>query len=159
MNKINSIKNYYLIILLTCIVSLLSAVYIEYVLNIRPCTLCLYQRVPYIISIFICFFGYYYYKNLYWLILLIIVFITNSFLAGYHVGIENNIFEEFSGCTGNNLNITDKLELLKSLNNSMPNCKNVDFKLMGLSLATINFIISIVISFISIKYFINEKNR
>ena len=159
MNKINSIKNYYLIILLTCIVSLLSAVYIEYVLNIRPCTLCLYQRVPYIISIFICFFGYYYYKNLYWLILLIIVFIINSFLSGYHVGIENKIFEEFSGCTGNNLNITDKLELLKSLNNSMPNCKNVDFKLMGLSLATINFIISIVISFISIKYFINEKNR
>jgi disulfide bond formation protein DsbB len=159
MNKINSIKNYYLIILLICIVSLLSAVYIEYVLNIRPCTLCLYQRVPYIISIFICFFGYNYYKNLYWLILLIIVFIISSFLSGYHVGIENNIFKEFSGCTGNNLNITDKLELLKSLNNSMPNCKNVDFKLMGLSLATINFIISIVIIFISIKCFINEKNR
>ena len=159
MNKINFIKNYYLIILLICIVSLLSAVYIEYVLNIRPCTLCLYQRVPYIILIFICFFGYNYYKNLYWLILLIIVFIISSFLSGYHVGIENNIFEEFSGCTGNNLNITDKLELLKSLNNSMPNCKNVDFKLMGLSLATINFIISIVIIFISIKCFINEKNR
>ena len=92
MSKINSIKNYYLIILLICIVSLLSAVYIEYVLNIRPCTLCLYQRVPYIISIFICFFGYNYYKNLYWLILLIMVFIIRSFLSGYHVGIENNIF-------------------------------------------------------------------
>ena len=159
MNKINSIKNYYLIILLICIVSLLSAVYIEYVLNIRPCTLCLYQRVPYIISIFICFFGYNYHKNLYWLIFLIIIFIISSVLSGYHVGIENNIFEEFSGCTGNNINITNKVELLESLNNSMPNCKNVDFKILGLSLATINFIISVVISSVSIKYFINEKNR
>tara|TARA_B100001250_G_scaffold134334_1_gene114880 strand:+ start:708 stop:989 length:282 start_codon:yes stop_codon:yes gene_type:complete len=93
------------------------------------------------------------------MIILIIIFIISSFLSGYHVGIENNIFEEFSGCTGSNLNITNKLELLESLNNSMPNCKNVDFKIIGLSLATINFIISIVISFISIKYFINEKNR
>ena len=159
MDKKNFIKNYYLIILFTCIISLLSAVYIEHILNIRPCTLCLYQRVPYIISIFICFFGYNYHKNLYWLIFLIIIFIISSILSGYHVGIENNIFEEFSGCTGNNINITNKVELLESLNNSMPNCKNVDFKILGLSLATINFIISVVISSVSIKYFINEKNR
>lgn len=159
MNKKNFIKNYYLIILFTCIISLLSAVYIEHILNIRPCTLCLYQRVPYTISIFICFFGYNYHKNLYWLIFLIIIFIISSVLSGYHVGIENNIFEEFSGCTGNNINITNKVELLESLNNSMPNCKNVDFKILGLSLATINFIISVVISSVSIKYFINEKNR
>ncbi len=80
-------------------------------------------------------------------------------ISGYHVGIENNIFKEFSGCTGNNLNIINKTELLESLSNSMPNCKTVTFKILGLSLATINFIISIVIIFISIKYFINEKNR
>ncbi len=80
-------------------------------------------------------------------------------ISGYHVGIENNIFKEFSGCTGNNLNIINKTELLESLNNSMPNCKTINFKIMGFSLATINFIISIVISVISFKYFINEKNR
>ena len=159
MNKINSIKNYYLIILLICIVSLLSAVYIEYVLNIRPCTLCLYQRVPYIISIFICFFGYNYYKNLYWLILLIIVFIISSFLSGYHVGIENNIFKEFSGCTSNNTNIINKDELLKVLKDSQPNCKDVTFKLMGFSLATFNLLLSIIIVILSIKTIQNEKNR
>ena len=159
MNILLNKKNFYLFVLFYSLLAIFFALYVEYILGYKACKLCLYQRVPYIISIFICFFGYNYYKNLYWLILLIIVFIISSFLSGYHVGIENNIFEEFSGCTGNNLNITDKLELLKSLNNSMPNCKNVDFKLMGLSLATINFIISIVIIFISIKCFINEKNR
>ena len=159
MKNIYSIKNYYLIILITCIASLLSAIYIENILNVRPCTLCLYQRVPYIISIFICFLGYNYHKNLYWLVLLIIIFIISSFLSGYHVGIENNIFKEFSGCTGNNLNITNKLKLLESLSNLMPNCKEVNFRMLGLSLATINFIISIVISSIGIKYYINEKDK
>ncbi len=159
MQNINSLKNYYLIILVTCIASLLSAVYIENVLNIAPCTLCLYQRIPYIISIFICFLGYNYHKNLYWLVLLIIVFIISSLLSGYHVGIENNIFKEFSGCTGSNLNITNKLELLESLSKSKPNCKEINYKILGLSLATINFIISVVISSTSIKYFVNEKNK
>ena len=159
MQNIYSLKNYYLIILITCIASLLSAVYIENILNVKPCTLCLYQRIPYIISIFICFLGYNYHKSLYWLMLLIIVFIISSFLSGYHVGIENNIFKEFSGCTGNNLNITNKLKLLESLSNAKPNCKEINYKILGLSLATINFIISIVISSTSIKYFINEKNK
>ena len=155
----NSIKTYYLIIFITVIISLLSAVYIEYVLNVKPCTLCLYQWFPYIIAIFLCFFGYNYPKNLSWLLIIIITFVISTLISGYHVGIENNIFKEFSGCTGNNLNIINKTELLESLNNSMPNCKTVTFKILGLSLATINFIISILISVISFKYFINEKNR
>ena len=154
-----SVKNYYLIILFTCLMSLLSAIYIEYVLIIKPCTLCLYQRIPYIMAIFVCFFGYNYSKNLIWLLMLIITFIISTLISGYHIGIENNVFKEFSGCTGNNLGITNKLDLLESLNNSMPNCKTINFKIMGFSLATINFIISIVISFISTMYFINEKNR
>ena len=159
MNKINSIKNYYLIILLICIVSLLSAVYIEYVLNIRPCTLCLYQRVPYIISIFICFFGYNYSKNSLWLYLLALTFILSSMLSGYHLGIENNFFSEFSGCTNNSLDITDKSKILESLSKNMPNCKDVNFRIFGLSLATINFMISLTISAISILIIKNEKNR
>ena len=130
MKNIYSIKNFYLIILLTCIFTLLSAVYIEHILKVQPCTLCLHQRIPYIISIFICFFGYNYYKNLFWLILLIIVFILSSFLSGYHVGIENNIFKEFPGCIGNNINIIDKSELLESLKNSIPNCKEINFKIL-----------------------------
>ncbi len=159
MNNIFSIKKYYLIILLVCIISLISAVYIEYVIEVKACTLCLYQRVPYVVSIFICFFGYNYYKNLFWLILLIITFIVGSFISGYHVGIENNFFKEFSGCKGNNLDILNKNELLEALSSSMPNCKDVSFKILGFSLATLNFIISIVICLISTKYLIYEKNR
>ncbi len=91
--------------------------------------------------------------------LLLILFIISAILSGYHVGIENSIFEEFSGCTNENINITNKLDLLNNLKKTMPSCKNVDFKLFGLSLATINLIISLIISAISITLIKYEKNK
>ncbi len=159
MHKILTVKKFYLIIFTISIISLLSAVYIEYVLDENPCILCLYQRIPYLVAIFICFLGYNYYKNFFWLYLLILVFFTSAVLAGYHVGIENNIFTEFSGCTNENLNIINKSDLLDALKSTMPSCKNVNFKLFGLSLATINFIMSSIITVISVKFLKNEKNK
>ena len=159
MEKILTIKKFYLLIFLISIINLLGAVFIENVLEQSPCRLCLYQRIPYLISIFICFFGFNYYKNFLWIYLLLILFIISTILAGYHVGIENSIFEEFSGCTNKNTNITDKLDLLNSLKKTMPSCKDVDFKLFGLSLATINLIISLIISAISITIIKYEKNK
>ena len=159
MEKILTIKKFYLVIFLISIISLLGAVFIENVLEQNPCRLCLYQRIPYLISIFICFFGFNYYKNFLWMYLLLILFIISTILSGYHVGIENGIFEEFSGCTSENINITNKLDLLNNLKKTMPSCKNVDFKLFGLSLATINLIISLIISAISIRIIKYEKNK
>ena len=159
MEKILTIKKFYLVISLISIIALLGAVFIENVLEQSPCRLCLYQRIPYLISIFICFFGFNYYKNFLWMYLLLILFIISTILSGYHVGIENGIFEEFSGCTSENINITNKLDLLNSIKKTMPSCKNVDFKLFGLSLATINLIISLIISAISIRIIKYEKNK
>ena len=90
---------------------------------------------------------------------MIITFLASSILSGYHVGIENNVFEEFSGCTSNNTNIVDKDELIESLKEIKPNCKDVTFKLLGFSLATINLFLSILIVILSSKFIKNEKNR
>ena len=159
MNKLLKLKNIYLLIAAISIFTLLSAIYIEYILGVKPCILCLYQRVPYIIAIFFCFFGYYNLKNKLWIYLLVITFLISAILSGYHVGIENNVFNEFSGCTSNNSNITNKDELLKALKEVQPNCKDVAFKLLGFSLATINLFLSIIIIILSIKIIKNEKNR
>ena len=159
MKKIFKIKNFYFIVGLLSIFTLISAVYIENVLEVKACKLCLYQRAPYIISIFLCFFGYVNFKNYIWIYFLMLNFSLSIILAGYHTGIENNIFPEFSGCTADNLNIFDKEKLINSLKESLPNCKEVAFKLLGLSLATINLFISIFIVIISILFIKNEKNK
>tara|TARA_B100001769_G_C22056217_1_gene567812 strand:+ start:81 stop:560 length:480 start_codon:yes stop_codon:yes gene_type:complete len=159
MNKLLKLKSLYLLITAISIFTLLSAVYIEYILGVKPCVLCIYQRVPYMIAIFFCFYGYYNLKNKLWIYLLVITFLLSAILSGYHVGIENNIFKEFSGCTSNNTDIIDKDELLKSLKETQPNCKDVTFKLLGFSLATINIFLSIIIVILIIKTIKNEKNR
>ena len=158
MSALFSFRNFFLIVALISILTLISAVYIEYVLEVKPCKLCLYQRFPYIISIFFCFFGYSNLNQKIWLYFLILTFLVSLLLSIYHVGIENSIFPEFSGCSADNLNIINKEDLLSSLTKFIPNCKDVTFKILGLSLATINILISGLIIIISFMVINNEKN-
>ena len=159
MNSIFEIKKFYIIIFVFSLFSLLIASYIEFYLGYSPCKLCIYQRIPYLIAIFVTFLGISYYKNLIWLYFLLITFFLSFLLSGYHFGIEQEIFKEFSGCTGNSINIIDKNELLKLLNSEVNTCKNVDFKIFGLSLATINFLLSFIIFILVLKVIKNEKNK
>ena len=159
MNSIFEIKKFYIIIFVFSLLSLLIALYIEFYLGYSPCKLCIYQRIPYLIAIFITFLGISYFKNLIWLYLLLITFFSSFLLSGYHFGIEQEIFSEFSGCTGNSIKIIDKNELLELLNSEVNSCKNVDFQIFGLSLATINFLLSFIIFILILKVIKNEKNK
>ncbi len=159
MEKIFEIKKFYITVFIISLLSLLIALYIEFFLDYKPCKLCIYQRIPYLIAIFLTFLGISYSKNLIWLYALLLIFFSSFLLSGYHLGIEQEIFNEFSGCSGGSLNITDKNELLKLLNSEVNSCKNVDFKIFGLSLATINFLLSFVIFILIFKVIKNEKNK
>ena len=159
MSKFFNQKNFCIFILFTSLLVIFGALYIEHILGAQPCILCKYQRWPYIVSIFISFVGYINQKNKIWLYFLIFIFVLSFFLSGYHAGIENNLFPEFSGCSNNQINIDNKEELLKSLNAIPPNCRDVNFKIFGLSLATINVLISLSVIFISFRIIKNEKNR
>ena len=103
MNFIFKRKNIYLLIFIYSIIAILSAIYIEKVLGYLPCKLCIYQRIPFLVAIFICFLGYNYIKSDRILIALIITFTLSTALAGYHFGIENGIFDEYAGCTNTNI--------------------------------------------------------
>ena len=159
MIKIFDIRRFYLTIFIISLISLLSALYIEFFLGYAPCKLCIYQRIPYLIAIFLTFMGMSYFKNLIWLYALLIVFFSSFLLSGYHFGIEQGIFSEFSGCTGNSLNIIDKNELLKLLSSEVNSCKNVEFKIFGLSLAAINLLLSFLIFIFILSIIKNEKNK
>tara|TARA_Y100000741_G_scaffold323346_1_gene273554 strand:+ start:109 stop:585 length:477 start_codon:yes stop_codon:yes gene_type:complete len=158
MNIILGKKKFYLFILFYSLFAILFALYVEYILNYNPCKLCLYQRIPYIIAIFVSFIGYNYFKNNKILILVAIIFSISTLVSGYHYGIEKNIFSEFSGCATSSLEITDKTELLKSLNKNVVSCKDVNFKILGISLAGINLLFSLLIVIYSLRTLFYEKN-
>ena len=159
MKNIFNIKSFCLITLIVSILSLITAIYIEHIIEIKPCKLCIYQRFPYLVAIFISFLGYYFPNNIFWVKLLILIFVISFVISGYHVGIENEFFKEFSGCTSKNINLLDKSEILNSLQNEVISCKNVSFKILGMSLATINMIFSSLFVIIYLKIIHNEKNK
>ena len=153
-------KNFYLIIFFISLISIISALYIEYILQYQPCKLCIYQRLPYLVAIFVSFIGFNFFNNDKIIIVIIMTFTISAIISGYHYGIENNLIQEISSCTNNSLDISNKSKLLETLNKNMPvDCKDATFKILGVSLAAINTILSILIVIISIRTLAYETNK
>ena len=153
---------YLKIIFLFCFIALISAFFIEYVLGHQPCNLCLIERIPYVLSIIIIIAIFLIKKNQKFLVLLLILtFIFSFAISFYHFGIEQNFFQESSVCGVKSLteSIT-KEDLLKQLSEKTISCRDVTFRIFGLSLTSINIVISLlfIIALLKIlnKY---EKNK
>ena len=143
-------------ILVFSILSLSIAYFIQYVLGHKPCNLCIIERIPYIAAIILI--SLIFILNRYQKIissLILIFFIFGAIVSFYHFGIEQGFFSESLICELTNNNPLNKEELLNQLKKAeIVSCKDVAFKFLGLSLATINTIISLALSgimFIVIK--------
>ena len=157
--KVNSTLN---LVLIFSLIAIISAYFIEYVLGYQPCNLCLIERIPYVLSIILIVFNYIFKKDEKFIILLLILIFVFSFLISvYHFGIEQGFFEESSVCgLKNGANIISKEELLNLLSQKTISCKDVTFMIFGLSLTSINIIISLIITSLLIKtYNTYEKNK
>ena len=155
-------KNLFLAIFLISFIALMSAYYIEYVLGYQPCNLCLYERIPYFLAILILLANFKYNKlEKYFILFLIIIFFTATLLSLYHLGIEQGLIEESLLCNlEKDKNITDKDEILKQLQQKNISCKDVAFKIFGLSLTSFNIIISLLLTISLTKVYLKyEKNR
>ncbi len=152
-------SNNVLLIFILAIISLtiISALIIQYWLGHEPCKLCIYERIPYFLSILllikILLFKKYEKITLF---ILFLIFIASAVLAFYHFGIEQGFFSESFVCKAGDLSGTlSKEQLLEQLNKYNISCKEVSFRVLGLSLATINTILSIMLSVIFLKLYLN----
>ena len=153
---------YLKIILLLSLIALISAFFIEYALGHQPCNLCLIERIPYGLSIIIIIAIFLIKKNQKFFVLLLILTFAFSFaISFYHFGIEQGFFQESSVCGVNSLteSIT-KEDLLKQLSEKTISCRDVTFKIFGLSLTSINIVISLLFIITLLKIFNKyEKNK
>jgi len=154
-----SINTYLKIIFLISLISILSALFIEHVLGHQPCNLCLMQRIPYGLSIILIFLNYFLKKDEKFIIILLSLIFTFSFVISfYHFGIEQGFFEESSICgLKNATEIISKEEILKQLQTKIVSCKDVTFRIFGFSLTTFNMLISLVLIFLLIKIIKNYE--
>jgi len=151
-------NNVFLIFILAIILlTIISALIIQYWLGHEPCKLCLYERIPYFLSILLLIKILFFKKNeKITLLILSLVFVGSSTLAFYHFGIEQGFFSESLLCKAENSSkILSKEQLMEQLKQSSVSCKDVSFGILGLSLAAINTIFSLFLSVIFIKLFLN----
>ena len=153
---------YLKIIFLFSFIALISAFFIEYILGHQPCNLCLIERIPYGLSIMIIIAIFLIRKNQKFLVmLLILTFIFSFAISFYHFGIEQGFFQESSVCGVKSLTESmTKEDLLRELSEKTISCKDVTFRIFGLSLTSINIVISLLFIITLLKIFKKyEKNE
>ena len=152
-------KNYLKILFLLSFTILIIAYAIQYILGYQPCNLCILERIPYMLAIIILILNYKFKKNeLFYCILLMIIFVFSFLLSVYHFGIEQGFIEESNVCGANKVDLITREDILKSLKEVNIKCKDVAFKIFSLSLTTYNMLISLLMFLISLKvYLINDE--
>jgi len=135
------IRYWGIIIFFLCLIAISSALIAEYFFHILPCQMCLKQRYPYyfIISIFVVFYFIKKKSNIWCYILTELAILYGLFYSLWHVGIEQNLLTESSGCSGK-LEKANSISNLKEqiLNQEIINCHEISWSMFGLSAATLN---------------------
>ena len=153
------LETYLKIIFLISVFSLISAYFIEFILGHQPCNLCLIERIPYVLTITLIIYNYFLKNHSKFIILLLILVFAFSFIVSfYHFGIEQGFFEESYVCKVNNsTEIISKDELLRQLQEKVVSCRDVTFRILGLSLTTFNIIISAILFILLTTIFKNYE--
>ena len=146
-------------ILIFSILALTTTYLVQHVLGHKPCNLCLIERVPYISAIIIISLSLILKKfEKLVLILLSLIFFFATIISFYHFSIEQGFVTESLVCDVKNSTINlSKENLLDELQKNTISCKDANFKIFGFSLATINTVISLILSVTTIKLFLNYE--
>lgn len=130
-------------------VALATAYISQFVFGLKPCHLCLLQRIPYGVMLFLSGLGFICYKKpaiIRWVVWLGILALTVEVgLAAYHTGVEYGVFHGLEGCSSGDIpegGMT--LEEIKQqiMSSDIVRCDQPAFVFLGLSMAGWNTIYS-----------------
>ena len=154
-------KNFLKITFIVSLFALISAYFIEYVLGHQPCNLCVLERIPYLLALIIIVLNYKFINlEKYFILSLILIFLAATILSLYHLGIEQGFIEESLVCDlKNGSNLLSKEDILRQLQEKNVSCKDVTFKILGLSLTSYNIIISILIVYFTTRAYLSYGNN
>ena len=149
------------LIFLISVVALASAFFIEHLLGHQPCNLCILERIPYLLAIIIILLNYkFVHLEKHFFLLLTLIFVAATILSIYHLGIEQGLIKESLVCDlKNSSNLLSKEDILKQLQEKNVSCKDVTFKIFGLSLTSYNIIISLLATYITAKIYLGYDKK
>jgi len=122
---------------------LLGAFYFQYVMDLAPCKMCIWQRWPHAIAIGLGLIAFF--MPLRSIVLLGAAVVTvGAVIAAYHTGVEQGWFAGPNTCTSGDISnlSTDDL-MAQILAAPVVRCDEIVWSLFGLSMAAWNGVISI----------------
>jgi len=129
---------------LVSVVAISFALIAENIFNILPCKMCFNQRYPYYFIILFFLLTIFYKKISYLFIIAILefVFLYGLFYSAWHFGIENKFLMPPEGCS-NFIDFTKTNNEIKKqiLNQTISNCDEVNWKILGVSAVLINLLL------------------
>ena len=156
------IRNWTVLLLIISFISISSALIAEYFFNLQPCELCLKQRHPYYL-ILICLVLIFLLNNLnnIWLYFVIqFASVYGLFYSIWHVGVENKILKGPAGCSAMLTNSENTKDLkAQILSKEVISCDEVIWSFFGISAASINTVILLVIFILNAIYLFNQYGK
>jgi len=133
------------------LVLLFGAYAFEYLGNLKPCKMCIWQRWPHFGAVFIaCLILYT--KSALLMRVASVMLLVGAGIAFYHTGVELSWWEGPSTCTTGSIDNLSSTELMdKIMKAPIIRCDQVQWSLGGLSMATWNGIFSLVLSYCWLK--------
>ena len=147
-----------LAITLVALATLAGAWFFQLVLDIRPCPLCLEQRYAYYLALSLgaltaALAARHAPRQLLMaaFVILLIAALGNTYLGGYHAGVEWKLWQGPTDCTGPILDLGSAGSLLQRLDSvKVIRCDEVQWRFLGLSLAGYNVLISLLMAAIAV---------
>jgi disulfide bond formation protein DsbB len=135
---------------LAALATILGALFIEHVLGVKPCELCLKQRIPYytgiplaIVALAVASRSPHARSTTFLLVLVGLVFLAGAAMGGYHSGVEWGLWAGPADCTGSIDKPAAMGDFLKQLQTvKVVRCDEVAMRIFGLSLAAWNMVIA-----------------
>ena len=159
------IRYWFWVIGILSMAAISSALIAEYIFYLEPCSMCLKQRHPYyfILVIFVLFLVIHNFPRIWFYLGVQLASVYGLFYSIWHVGIEQNILLGPASCSGG-LSTSDSVENLKEqiMRKAVINCEDVIWSFFGISAATINTFLLLLIFILNAiyiqKYYASKKN-
>ena len=126
---------------------LLGAYAFEFLGNLKPCKMCLWQRWPHIAAIFIGILIFYT-KSILLMRIASLIILAGAVVAFYHMGVELQWWDGPTTCTSGSIANLSSTELMnKILQAPIIRCDEIQWSFAGLSMAAWNGFFSLILSF------------
>ncbi len=142
------IRYWAITVFLLSVLAISNALIAEFIFHILPCEMCYNQRYPYyfIISIFIVFYFINKTSNIWLYVLTELAVLYGLFYSVWHMGIEQNLLTGPSSCSGKLRGANSVSDLKEQiLNQAVINCDEISWSMLGLSAATLNSILLLLL--------------